>query len=134
LKPEVRRVKKIPKNHMRKVLTGIEGSSIVDTAACTSGYGDSLFYIRRENREMNRIEAHSSGLIVPLLSSPVYLLVDSSSTTGITDGGQVRSKFGSFKCSMMKLTSFWTLCAWKSWTCWGEEVLDFKFASSIMGG
>jgi hypothetical protein len=109
LKPEVRRVKKIPKNHMRKVLTGIKGSSTVDTAACTSGYGDSLFYVRRENRGMNRIQAHSSGLIVPLPSSPIYLLVDSSSTPGMKDGGQVRLKFGSFKCFMINSTSFWTL-------------------------
>jgi hypothetical protein len=117
LKPEVRRVKKIPKNHMRKVLIGIKGSSTVDTAARTSGYGDSLFYVRKENRAMNRIQAHSSGLIAPLLSSPIYLLVDSSSTTGMKDGGQVRSKFGSFKCSMINSASFWMpgiLHAWRS--------------------
>ena len=41
-KPEVSRVKKIPKNHMRKVLTGIKGSSTLDIAAHTSGYGDLL--------------------------------------------------------------------------------------------
>jgi hypothetical protein len=115
-KPEIRRVKKIPKNHIRKVLTGIKGSSMVDTAARTSGYGDSLFYVRMENRGMNRIQAHSSGLIVPLPSSPIYLLVDSSSTTGMKDGGQVRSKFGSFKCSMINSASFWIpgiLHAWR---------------------
>ena len=79
--PEIRMVKRIPKNHMRKVLTGIEGSSTLDMdhmVARTSGYGDSLWYVRKENRGMNRIKLtrqsqlphcyprqHSSWLIHP---------------------------------------------------------------------
>ena len=42
LSPEVTSAKKIPKNHMRNVFTGIKGSSTLETAARTSGYGDSL--------------------------------------------------------------------------------------------
>ncbi len=30
-----------PKNHILKVLTGISGSSVLETAALTSGYGES---------------------------------------------------------------------------------------------
>lgn len=35
-KPDMRMVKITPKNHIRKVLTGIFGSSVFDTAALTS--------------------------------------------------------------------------------------------------
>jgi hypothetical protein len=52
----VRRVKRIPKNHMRKVLTGIKGSSTLDTLARTSGYGDSLWNVVRKVKWEKRIE------------------------------------------------------------------------------
>ena len=55
--------------------------------------------------------------------------------TGMDDGSWARSKFGSFDCSMMNSSSFWVpgiLCAWRSCTCWGENVL--RFFSSILGG
>lgn len=71
----------------------------------------------------------SSTLIAPLRSSPTYLLVDSSTTE---DGSWVRSKFGSFKCSMTNLTSFWRsgiLHVWTLWTCLVAEMLSL--ASSM---
>jgi hypothetical protein len=54
-KPAVMRTNITPKNHMRKVLTGIKGSSTLDTAARTSGYGDSLWHVvRKEEWQMQQ--------------------------------------------------------------------------------
>ena len=127
--PEESRVKRTPKNHMRKVLTGIKGSSTLETAARTSAYGDSLQYIVRNTWLGSYNPTDSSTCIAPLPSSPTYLLVDSPSTT--EEGSWVRSKFGSFKCSLTNSASFWMSGILHVWRLLVAEVWGFASSMSV---
>ena len=84
-----------------------------------------VFCWKGENGGKDRSKAHSLMLIAPLPSLPTYLLVVSPSTTGMDNRSWERSKFGSFKGSMMNSASFWMsgmLHVWTLLTCFVEEV------------